>query len=313
MSSKIDWTDETWPVIAGCSPASEGCNNCYSCRLLATRLKHLPDYAGLAERADGYRWTGEVRLLPHRLDKPLRRRKPTWYFVADKGDLFHPRVPFEYIAAVYGVMAACPQHMFQILTKRPERMVEFYRWVEKREADGRKLFPYDTGEWRIWQMLSAATRRQGVNTPSHHGGPWPLPNVWAGTSVENQRRADERVPLLVQVPAAVRFVSIEPMLEAIDLRKTCGAARGCVGLPDGYRWLDYLDWVICGCESGPRARPFSEDWARSLRDQCQEFGTPFFLKQKRRYCDEPGCSRSELIKMPELDGVVWAQSPEVTR
>jgi protein gp37 len=173
MASKIDWLDggEVWNPLAGCSPVSPGCANCYACRLLATRLKHLPDFAGLAERtifapaqpatkhnpARGplphkparYRWTGHVRLLPHKLEQPLRWRKPRRIFVCDKGDLFHPKVPSKYIAAVFGVMAACPQHTFILLTKRPERMVEWFRWAADQTCHG----AYDS---------AAITRRQSL-------------------------------------------------------------------------------------------------------------------------------------------------------
>lgn len=243
MGSKIEWTDETWPVITGCSPESEGCPNCYAARMAATRLKHHPRYAGLAEMVNSKpRWTGEVRLNYDVFDQPHRWRKPRMVFVASMGDLFHEDVPFRFIDRVFHVVELGRQHTFQILTKRPKRMLEY---MTSRSAD------------------------------------FPLPNVWLGVTAENQKCADERIPLLLQMPATVRFVSCEPLLELISL------------LP--YLPLDYeiglgedtlesgrlpgLDWVIVGGESGPDARPMHPYWARSLRDQCQAAGIPFFFKQ----------------------------------
>jgi protein gp37 len=293
MASKIDWCDKTWNPLAGCSPVSPGCDRCYSARLLATRLKHLPDFKGLTKvRADipgrivdRLRWTGEVRLLPHKLEQPLHWRKPRRIFVVDKGDLFHPSVPDEYIAAVFGIMAACPQHTFLVLTKRPARMVEWYRWVEKRELAGRELFPWDPPEWRIWQMLYVEARRRSV-PPPHHGGAWPLPNVHVGVTAEDQERADERMEQLGQVPAAVHWLSYEPGLGPLQLRD---------------EWLAWLRWVVIGCESGPRARPFRRSWARSMARQCKRAGVPCFTKQLP--AEHNGCGR--LVKSAELAELGW--------
>jgi protein gp37 len=321
MASKIDWLDggEVWNPLAGCSPVSPGCANCYACRLLATRLKHLPDFKELAHMAlrqiDATvlgakpvpRWTGEVRLLPHKLEQPLRWRKPRRIFVCDKGDLFHELVPNEYIAAVFGVMAACPQHTFILLTKRPERMVKLYAWMKRealKEPSGIGGAP-GVSEAAFCALL--ATQSIGLTTPVFSDAcnqEWPLPNAWAGATCEDQPRADERILLLLQVPAAVRWVSYEPGLGALCLNK--GAHLG-VPLADGTRWhgsLPMLDWVVIGCESGPRPRPFNQDWAQSVVDQCKAAGVPCFTKQLRKL-------DGTMLKSAELAKRGWpVQYPE---
>lgn len=261
--SKIAWCDATWQVVAGCTPVGgkdSGCANCYSARLCATRLKHLPWADGLAEPSG--KWTGKVITRPDQLDVPLRWRRPRKIFVGDRGDLFHPKVPFELIAAVFGVMAACPQHQFLVLTKRPERMLEFLRWAEKRGEDGKRLFPEDPQDWRIRQLLNVSARRAGVDMNAHqnHGGSWPLPNVWLGTSVENQKAADERIPALLQCPAKVHFLSFEPLLEPIQLKET-------------------PDWGIIGCESGHNRRRCDPLWMKYLIRKLRADGSRIFVKQ----------------------------------
>ena len=257
MPSKIEWTDETWPVVTGCSHAgSPGCDSCYAARMAATRLKHHPRYKGLAVIKDGRpQWTGEVRLNHDVLEQPLHWRKPRRVFVCSMSDLFHPSVPSDYIYKVFGVMALSFQHTFQVLTKRPQRMFDVLSHYARAEIHRTNLLGRDP---------------MNVST-------WPLSNVWLGVSVENQAAADERIPLLLQTPAAVRFVSVEPTLAGIDLWPY---------LDPGYYEPAYyskpnptLDWVICGGESGPGARPMDPDWPRSLRDQCQAAGTPYFFKQ----------------------------------
>jgi protein gp37 len=330
--SKIQWTEKTWNPIRGCSRVSEGCRNCYAMRMARRQDKPGKAYEGLTrmtwnERAHAERvdWSGGVRFVPERLDKPLRWRKPRHVFVNSMGDLFHEKLTNEQIAAVFGVMAACPQHTFQVLTKRPRRMVEWFEWVEKRERDGRSLFPLDDSGWRIRQMLHVSARRVGASVPEHHGGPWPLPNVWLGVTAEDQQRADERIPLLLQVPAAVRFVSVEPLLDAVDLSpwlycQACGYGREAQLMHGDHRLCGagvdrpgptVLDWVIAGCESGPGARPAETDWFRSLRDQCQEAGVPFFLKQmmQTNYGGSRAMAKAKLVKMPTLDGKVWDEVP----
>lgn len=272
--SKIDWTDATWNPVVGCSHASPGCDHCYAERL-AGRLEAMGQarYMGLTRDR---RWTGEVRCVPEALDQPLHWRAPRAVFVCSMGDLFHEAVPFEFIAAVFGVMAATPHHTYQVLTKRPERMREFFSWI-------RLHGPKDSPVGWTWQ-----TQIQSPRTTGH--APWPLPHVWLGTTVEDQRRADERVPHLLECPAAVRFVSVEPMLGAIELTDHL---RGC-----------HLDWVICGGETGPGARPMHPDWARGLRDQCSAAGVPFYFKQWGAWLavDQPW--RQDNPK-PRADGERW--------
>lgn len=252
----IEWTERTWNPIVGCSVVSPGCTNCYAMRQAARIARMNPGlehYRALTEPSKaGPVWTGNIALAPdHILTEPLRRRKPTTYFVNSMGDLFHENVPDEWIDRVFAVMALCPQHTFQVLTKRSKRMLSYIL----RGAD--------------------AT--------------WPLPNVWLGVSTEDQSRADERIPDLLDTPAAVRFVSAEPLLGPVVLT----AIKQGTGLRDALGGVAYeagpmhrehhgeprLDWVIVGGESGPSARPMHPDWLRALRDQCQRHGTAFFFKQ----------------------------------
>jgi len=218
-----------------------------------------------------------VTLHSERLNEPLKWMKPKMVFVCSMGDIFHEDVPFEFIARIFSVMALNERHIFQILTKRPERMAEFLKWVEACYA---RMFENDEG-LRV------------------------LPNVWLGVTAENQEQADKRIPILLDIPAAKRFVSIEPMLGEIDIKPYIGLrslkckcgyhsdemdlvprglSRGkenLICLECGYRAEEgpVLDWVICGGETGQNARPMNPEWARSVRDQCKEAGVPFFFKQ----------------------------------
>lgn len=286
--SKIEWTDATWNPVRGCSRVSEGCRNCYAERL-AARFSGPGLWAeGLAENTPGGpRWTGRVELAPAaKLAEPLHWRKARRVFVNSTSDLFHEGLSNEEIAAVFGVMAACPQHTFQVLTKRPERMREWFRWV----AGGRGSPPALRCVDLAGNPLGAA-----INGACMY---WPLPNVWLGVSVEDQATADERIPLLLDTPAAVRFVSAEPLLGPLDLSpwlmarderdRRQGAAYWAFtrsarakppSLADPAAYAPSLDWVITGGESGPGARPMHPDWARGLRDQCAAADVSFFMKQ----------------------------------
>lgn len=330
----ISWTDATWNPIRGCSRVSEGCRNCYAERVAARFSGPGQPYEGLATVA---RWTGAVRMAPEHLADPLRWRKPRRIFVNSMSDLFHEALTNEQIAAVFGVMAAAPQHTFQVLTKRAKRMREWFAWVEKRAEDGKRMFPDDDREWRIRQMLTVELGATG-NRVVHHGGPWPLPNVWIGVSVENQAAADERIPELLATPAAVRFLSCEPLLERVDLD-----AVQIPGEREGLRFSALrhqhddrfgssdvlIDWVIAGCESGRGARPCDVAWLRSLRDQCSAAAVPFFLKQSQaqsidrtvkiggEWIDPVGAGAGSkrkaggVIELPYLDGVQHAAFPEL--
>ena len=286
----IEWTDATWNPITGCSVMSPGCTNCYAMRLAGTRLQHDPSRAGLARATKaGPVWTGEVRFNEQWLDQPLRWRRPRRIFVCAHGDLFHEAVPDVWIDRVLAVMALAPQHSFQVLTKRPERMRDYLAHIQA-EFDAS---PDDLNE------------RFGAHCAQLSGDPcaagwfedhvnWPLPNVWLGVSVEDQLRADERIPILLDTPAAVRWVSAEPLLGPVDLYggdpdPRLGGVIAGEGLslvqwwrhddPRGAPLRPGVDWVVAGGESGPGARPMHPDWARSLRDQCAAAGVPFLFKQ----------------------------------
>jgi protein gp37 len=303
--SKIEWTEKTWNPTLGCTEVSAGCENCYAARM-AYRLAHIQhaqvaaDYDGLAKKLPNGKivWTGEVHILPHRLLEPVRIKKPTLFFVDSMSDLFHESVPFITIAQAYAMMALCPQHTFQILTKRPERAVEFYTRVGE-EMGMIQSFAEDlvykhpdiffalekmgTKEWisnDLQQHLKDAGWYSGITyVDSGDGdvdkepeffyeGKIPFPNIWVGTSVEDQKAADRRIPELLKVPAAVRFLSCEPLL-------------GPVKIP--YEQLKGIDWVIAGGESGPGARPMHPDWPRTLRNHCFVVNVPFFFKQWGEY------------------------------
>jgi protein gp37 len=240
----IEWCDATWNPVRGCTRVSEGCRHCYAERMAARfnkRGQWGDQLAVFARRPDGTseaRWTGTVSFDPTVLDQPIRWYKRRRIFVCSTSDLFHESVAWDWIAAVWRVMRAAPQHTFQVLTKRPERARDWINWAADDFAD---IFA------DIFHILL------------------PLPNVWLGVSAEDQATAEARIPLLLQTPAARRFLSAEPMLGPIDLGPVTGGQR--------------LDWVICGGESGPGARPMHPDWARGLRDQCRAAGVPFFFKQ----------------------------------
>lgn len=334
-STAIKWTDSTWNPVRGCSRVSEGCRNCYAEGVAHRFSGPGQAYEGLVRiGADGERrreWNGQIRFVEEHLLDPLRwgpvRRAcancltfgwPEGYrlqrcdpkllsctgptkrgrriFVNSMSDLFHENVTDAMRDLIFAVMALCPQHTFQVLTKRPERMLAYL----------------DSARERIGELAFVnALRGRGIVDPEAiryaEYRQWPLPNVWLGVSVERQQEADARIPLLLQTPAAVRFVSAEPLLGPVDLtdinrdpsdfdRTMPGFAgvkrfsadaldgRNCVVMPD----VEYceergtrakLDWVICGGESGAGARPMHPDWARSLRDQCRAAGVPFFFKQ----------------------------------
>jgi protein gp37 len=261
--SKIEWTEMTWNPVTGCSKVSAGCKNCY------------------AER-DFHRWSKgrpftDVQCHEDRLDAPLHWRKPRMIFVNSVSDLFHEAVPDEFILRVFMRMDEWRKHTFQILTKRPERALALLSRI--------KLCSPRLG----WSTLDG-------KDPVGYGGSakalfdlrnWPLPNVWLGVSIENQEAADERIPLLLKTPAAVRFVSCEPLLGPVNLNELPSASGigrlldslSNAGCDPGALIPSKLDWVIVGGESGPHARPMHLDWARSLRDQCQAAKVPFFFKQ----------------------------------
>lgn len=294
----ISWTNASWNPLRGCTRVSEGCKNCYA-ETVAGRFSGpgLP-YEGLTKLVGGERrWTGKVNFVESALDQPLRWSKPRKIFVNSMSDLFHESVPDEWIDRIFAIMAAAYWHDFQVLTKRADRMAAYFadeqavaqRWIDASFKMVGTMKPLKQVGWS-W---------------AQEGMPWPLPNVWLGVSVENQAAADERIPLLLQTPAAKRFISAEPLLGPLDLsdltirvrpgEQPCGLAGldaltgihwdaedtivGLYGNPD-----PRIDWVIVGGESGTHARPMHPDWARSLRDQCKDAGVAFFWKQWGEWC-----------------------------
>ncbi|SOC42474.1 protein gp37 [Rhizobium subbaraonis] len=302
-NTKIEWTDATWNPITGCSIVSPGCTNCYAMKLAGTRLRHHPSRTGLTKDSKaGPVWTGEVRFNREWLDQPLRWKRPRMIFVCAHGDLFAEGVPDEWIDQIFAVMALCPQHTFQVLTKRPERMRGYLygdsarqrvAWAEAACAMNR--FAPD------WRNEDIHGRHRSLVMAA--GMEWPLPNVWLGASVEDQKRADERLPLLRETPAQVRWTSAEPLLGSLDLS----------------RHIDILDWVVVGGESGHGARPMQPEWAESLRDQCAAAGVPFLFKQWGSHKQTSDCNGRYMIPATKkeagrlLDGIEHNGFPEVRR
>jgi protein gp37 len=236
-NTSIEWTDATWNPTTGCDKVSPGCKHCYA-EVMAARLKAMGQH--------NYRNGFELTLQPRMLDVPLRRRKPTTYFVNSMSDLFHELVPFEFIAAVCGIMAATPRHTFQVLTKRPERMLTlFNEWAAWNGPENASQACWDSAA-----LVYDKALRDLVEDRWPMDTPWPLPNVWLGVSVENRKHGMPRIDVLRGVPAAVRFLSIEPLLEDLAQIDLTG-----------------IDWVIVGGESGHGARPMHPSWVRNIRDQ----------------------------------------------
>jgi protein gp37 len=314
--SKISWCDATWQVVAGCTPVSPGCKHCYSARLCATRFAHLPWAKGLAKTVvepsydRSYRWTGEVVCRADQLDVPLHWRAGKRIFVGDRGDMFHEKVPDEFIAAVMGVAGACPQHTFLFLTKRPRRIGEWFEWLAslaKCRALNRFADEPKDVSWRHYACVEIAhsiMSNSGLRPHYDILSCWLPPNAWLGTSV--CAKSDlANIDHLRLVPAAKRFLSIEPLIEDLGPLDLTG-----------------IDWVICGGESGPGARPMHPDWVRSIRDQCVKAGVPFFFKQWGQWAPLTGGQgfhgktvwrmRSVGAKVAGrvLDGRTWEEGPQ---
>jgi protein gp37 len=312
-STGISWTNATWNPVRGCSRVSEGCRHCYAERVAARFCDPGQPYAGLIRRGvggDRLGWSGDVRLVPEHLADPLRWKKPRRIFVNSMSDLFHEKLTNDEIAAVFGVMAACPQHTFQILTKRAKRMREWFAWAADQDCD-----PHT-------ECHAAALRLDvddTIHTKSNNATdrPWPLPNVWLGVSVENQDAADERIPDLLQTPAAVRFLSCEPLLDEVRLTHVRPERCETISVLETTEDHARIDWVITGCESGPGARCCDVAWLRSLRDQCAAARVPYFLKQASSAFDVRAGAGSKhkpggVIELPYLDGVQHAAFPSGT-
>jgi len=268
----IEWTHipgykgETWNPVTGCTKVSDGCKFCYAEREWI-RWKANPKSVQY-----GREFT-DVATHEKRLGQPRQWDKPRAIFVNSMSDLFHDDVPFQFLFSVFETMAQCPHHIFMVLTKRPERMLEFERWI-KSQATFPAIFPDPLGD---------------PDRSTFMGQPWPLPNVWLGVSIENQETADDRIPTLLRCAAAIRFISYEPALGPVDLDIVpwpSGWDRGVDDVSDGIDPLRYkgkrgegIDWVIVGGESGPGARPSHPNWFNNVRYQCAAANVPFFFKQ----------------------------------
>ncbi|WP_192183295.1 DUF5131 family protein [Mesorhizobium amorphae] len=311
--SAIEWTDATWNPVVGCSIVSPGCTHCYAMSM-AARIEAMtaalqakgqtgaPHYVGTTKKVNGHTvWTGKLALAPdHILTEPLAWRTPRRIFVNSMGDLFHEDVPDAWIDKVFAIMALAPQHTFQVLTKRAKRMREYF---EKIDQELRSAGEQGYAPRRLDQLacdISRSPRAADTDWPLPGVPDWPLPNVWLGVSAERQREADERVPELLATPAAIRFVSAEPLLGPINIIDAMWAGQD----PASSHLEETIDWIIVGGESGPDARPMHPAWARSIRDQCHRVSAPFFFKQWGAWADSSDApdlveGREDLIFAPD--------------
>jgi len=308
QKTNIAWAECTWNPVVGCTKCSPGCENCYAERM-AARLNGIfaakgdddnwARYSNIlkfdtSQREEGRAvgWNGQVELCYDRLEQPLHWRKPRMIFVPSMGDLFHPAVPFEFIDKVMAVIALCPQHTFQVLTKRAERMREYFNEMalgKRHIGDSLRKIGQEGFVQRLVVAKSMMVGKNGMP-------PYKTPaNLWLGVTCCNQQEADKNIPFLLQTPAAVRFLSLEPLLGPIDLTKTeipntSGGGFGnmrCSPLAvqkGTYNsivsvCLAPLDWVIIGAESGPKRRPCKLEYVYSIAEQCKEAGVLLFIKQ----------------------------------
>jgi protein gp37 len=314
-NTKIEWADATLNYVNGCSVLSPGCTNCYAMKLAGTRMRSHPSREGLTQQSKaGPVWTGEVRAHEPALMQALKWNRPRRIFWNAHGDLFHENVPDEWIDRLFAVCALTPQHTHMILTKRSARMREWFAADADRRAGIRAAYNA-MGYSEVWLPQ------------------WPLPNVWLGVSVEDQQRANERIPDLLATPAAVRFISAEPLLGPVDLTEVsddgtaldpeCWGDCACdslYGYDPGCRrnggdgsLTRKIDWVIAGGESGPGARAMDTDWARSLRDQCAAAGVAFNFKQHGEWIGVDTLTAEQRQEAGDLDrlrgdpltGSVW--------
>ena len=308
MSSNIEWTDETWNPLAGCTKVSEGCRNCYAMKM-AQRIAAAADVRAakgekLTARQEAYRlvtkrtndelatplpqWNNVVVPIPEALEEPYGWKQPRRVFVNSMSDLFHEDVPFKFIAEVFTTMAQTSRHTYQVLTKRPKRLLEFFEWNYPGMS-----FKDAVDDWL---------------------GSWL--NVWFGVSVENQEEAEKRIPILLQVPAAVRFLSCEPLLGRIDLVGYGESQAPWQYAASGLAWSESaccyerlgkpgLGWVIAGGESGTDARPNEIKWTATIIEQCHRAGIPCFHKQVGAHPVDPGMEKwpGELSKPRHCDRV----------
>lgn len=327
--TKIPYADFTWNPTLGCSRVSPGCENCYAERLASTRLRHLPAYEGLT--CDG-RWTGKVRLLPERLGEPTELRQGWTIFVGDMSDIFHPEVPFEFIAAIFGVMAACPQHRFLVLTKRPEIMAKWFEWIDHRPGNrpgtsaiecqfqAQGYFTHIEDDWEDPHLVTSPV--------------WPLPNVILGATAEDQHRFNDRVKSLKQCPSVKYWLSLEPLLGPIDILEPCPSCCppqgrqetfwecGSLGpsCPDCSNLGGFcpVDQVVVGGESGPKARQCNVDWIQAMRSNrhasVRQTAWGMLRRRKERHRWLPGQTASRAWKAPQAaQEPVWLRRVRMAR
>lgn len=290
MPTGINWTDETWNPIVGCSRISSGCKNCYAADAArAPRLQQFPQYQAVKE------WNGSIAFVESAIAKPLKWKKPRKIFVCSMSDLFHENVTDEMRDKVFAVMSLCPQHTFQVLTKRPKNALRYLSiqgrageigLVADRMAIAQKSGGCPTESDKVLGMGESWSKFKGL----------PLPNVWMGVTVENQKMAEERIPLLLKIPAAKRWLSMEPLLEGVSLNgegmidAATAFLEDClhtkyydpyrhIGAWEDFNFLKAIDWVVVGGESGRNARPCDINWVESIVDQCQEEKVPVWVKQ----------------------------------
>ena len=296
--TKIPWTEESWNPVIGCTKIATGCKNCYAERF-AWRLACMgKSYYNAVADKNG--WTSNVLCREDTLKIPLHWRNPRKIFVCSMGDLFHEKVPFEYIDKVIGTIELCQQHILQILTKRPERALEYFKSNSDDRAESINLAieKFTGGHLAGDDMVDEFCKQKGITRKyrdrlnyneniwvnrTWQKPLWPAPHIWIGTSISNQADADKNIPILLQIPAAVRFVSLEPMLERIDL---CKLHYGYIedkpvvyNSLESYSGHEGIDQVIIGCESGPKQRPCEIEWIRDAVRQCKEAGVACFVKQ----------------------------------
>jgi protein gp37 len=274
--TKIEWTEQTINPTMGCSIVSDECENCYAMKM-AARLEAMgqKDYQGTTRKLSSGRivWTGKINFNIKKLEEAVKTKKPTVFFIDSMSDLFHPDIPFQFIWKCYVLMSEHPRHTFQVLTKRPERRLEFYKWMAEEMKD--------------------------------FGGLQVQKHIWEGTSAGTQKALDERAPYIMELktmfPELVVWLSMEPLLESINLEKLLiPCSYYCDHDEEGFaNWMeehpdangeDYyfsnhhpdkpkLDWVVVGAESGPKARPMQIDWAKKIKDDCKQANVAFYMKQ----------------------------------
>ncbi len=262
--TKIEWCDETINPFVGCSKCSPGCDNCYAEKMAQRQIAMgNKAYDGVVD-ANG--WTDQINFQPNQLEKITKWRKPRRIFIGSMTDCFHENAQSVWIFDLLDNICRLPHHTFMILTKRPDKMF-------------RRMHHY----YSVF-----GDQEKSCN---------PFSNLWLGVTVCNQQEADEKIPILLQTPAAKRFVSVEPMLEAVDLWNNNDHSHNHL-----YKYTILPDWVICGGETGPKARPMHPDWVRSLRDQCIDSNVPFFFKQWGAYAEK---STFFNLKTVECSGKLW--------